>query len=174
MSDLIPIERIESKILLIRGKKILLAYDLANLYGVSTKRLNEQVKRNMERFPEDFMFQLNNNEFEILRSQFATAKLSKARVKPYAFTEHGALMAANVVNSQRAVLASVAVVRAFVQMRKILLKDKEMETRLEDIEDRLGTQESQTLALIEQLGSINEKLNHPKKNIPKIGFNTKT
>ncbi|MFA7230303.1 MAG: ORF6N domain-containing protein [Victivallaceae bacterium] len=170
MSDLLPIERIESKILLIRGKRVLLAYDLADLYGVSTKRLNEQVKRNMERFPEDFMFQLNNSEFEILRSQFATAKLSKARVMPYAFTEHGALMTANVVNSQRAVLVSVAVVRAFVRMREILLKDKEMNTRLEDIEERLDTQEMNTIIIMDKLRSLT---NPPQNKTQKIGFDAK-
>jgi hypothetical protein len=101
MKELIPIERIENEILLIRAQKVMLAHDLAELYGVPTRRLNEQVKRNIGKFPKDFMFQLTDEELEDLRSQFATAKLSKARTNPYAFTEHGALMSANVLNSPK-------------------------------------------------------------------------
>lgn len=170
MSDLIPAERIESKILVIRGQKVLLAYDLADLYGVTTKRLNEQVKRNIDRFPEDFMFQLNDEEFETLRSQIATAKLTKARTNPYVFTEHGALMAANVVNSQRAIQASVAVVRAFVQVREMIRNDELTKARLDDLEDRIGAHEFQTLMVLDQLGAIREKLKPSKSNKPCIGF----
>src|SRR6266496_4898543 len=111
----IPVERVEQTILQIRGEKVLLAADLAKLYFVTTKRLNEQVKRNLERFPADFMFQLTREEAELVRcsrSQFATLKRGQnIKYLPYAFTEHGAIMAANVLNSERAVQASVAVVR---------------------------------------------------------------
>ena len=171
MSDLIPIERIESKILVIRGQKVLLAYDLAELYGVTTKRLNEQVKRNKNRFPHDFMFQLNNKEFTNLKSQIATSSWGGRRVKPYVFTEHGALMAANVLNSERAIQVSVTVVRAFVQIRMMIKNDELTRARLDDLEDRIGTQEFQTLAVIDQLGAIKKKLaSPPKSDMPKIGF----
>lgn len=106
MKGLIPLERIESRILFIRGEKVILDSDLAKLFGVTTKRLNEQVKRNVSRFPKDFMFQLTGEEVESMRSQFATASRRNIRYLPFAFTEHGALMAANVLNSQRAVEAS--------------------------------------------------------------------
>ncbi len=106
---IIPTERIEAKIILLRGQKVMLDSDLASLYGVSTKRLNEQVKRNGDRFPEDFMFQLSAEETEILRSQFATSNGSRGgrRHRPYAFTEHGAVMLASVLNSKIAVEASL-------------------------------------------------------------------
>jgi len=111
-----PIERVESVISLIRGEKVILDVDLARLYGVTTSRLNEQVRRNRQRFPEDFVFQLTAEESAILRSQIATSKSRGGRrYLPYAFTEHGAIMAANVLNSTRAV--SVQVVRAFVKLR---------------------------------------------------------
>src|SRR5512138_2127798 len=114
-------EQIAARILVLRGEKVLLDVDLAALYGVSTKRFNEQIRRNLERFQSDFMFQLTNQELAILRSQFATSSSASAwggrRYAPYAFTEHGAIMAATVVNSARAVEVSVYVVRAFVQLR---------------------------------------------------------
>lgn len=115
----IPMERIQEAILLIRGKRVMLDVDLAQLYGVSTKRLNEQVKRNRDRFPEDFMFQLNPTEVNNLRSHFATSKKKRGgrRYAPYAFTEHGAIMLAAVLNTHRAIEISVFVVRAFVRLR---------------------------------------------------------
>jgi hypothetical protein len=106
---MISVERIENIILLIRGQKVILDSDLAKIYGVPTKRLNEQVKRNTERFPDDFAFKLNREEFAILRSQFATSSAQGGRrYLPYAFTEHGAIMAANVLNTKRAIKASVS------------------------------------------------------------------
>ncbi len=133
------VERIESRILMIRGRKVVLDADLAELYGVPTKRLNEQVKRNAERFPEDFVFQLKKEEVESLRSQFATSNRGRGgrRSRPYAFTEHGAIMAANVLNSKRAVRMSVYVVRAFVRLRQALITRTDMEKRLAEIEKAL-------------------------------------
>src|SRR5947208_11730932 len=115
--SVVPIERIESRILLVRGDKVLLDADLATLYGVQTRRLNEQVRRNLARFPADFMFQLTDAEFELLMSQFATSNPGRGgrRKRPLVFTEHGALMAATVLNSARAVEVSLYVVRAFVR-----------------------------------------------------------
>ena len=112
--------------------------DLAALYGVTTKRLNEQVRRNRERFPEDFMFQVSPAEFDALRSQFATSNAAPGRggrrYRPHAFTEHGALMAANVLNSARAIEVSVYVVRAFVRLREILAAHKDLAKKLEELE----------------------------------------
>jgi hypothetical protein len=116
----IPDEVITSKIYFIRGKNVMLDQDLAELYNVETKRLNEQVKRNFNRFPDDFMFQLNNEEFNNLRSQFATANWEKRRTNPYAFTENGVLMLSSVLNSDRAINVNIRIIRIFSRMREIL------------------------------------------------------
>jgi hypothetical protein len=124
-------ERVSSRIIHLRGEKVLLDIDLASLYGVSTKRLNEQVKRNLTRFPSDFAFRLTNQELANLKSQFATSSLAarswggRRRSLPLAYTEHGALMAANVLNSARAVEVSIYVVRAFVRLRQVLAVNKD-------------------------------------------------
>src|SRR5512145_744779 len=118
--SLVVTGNIESRILFIRGQKVMLDADLAELYGVETRRLNEQVSRNIERFPVDFMFQLTAEEFANLKSQFATSSWGGRRKLPYAFTEHGAIMAASVLNSQRAIEISVHVVRAFVRLRDLI------------------------------------------------------
>jgi ABC-type multidrug transport system ATPase subunit len=135
--QLIPVETIADKIFLIRGQKVMLDRDLAELYGVSPKRLNEQVKRNRERFPEDFMFQLTWDEgasLLALRSQNATLKRGQhLKYAPYAFTEHGAFMAANVLNSPVAVCASIQVVRAFVRLRELLTTHKDLARKFEDL-----------------------------------------
>lgn len=125
-----------ARILVIRGHKVLLDAELAALYGTSTKRLNEQVKRNASRFPEDFMFRLTREEAEELnRSQFATgSKHRDPRFPPFAFTEHGALMAANLLNSPKAVEVSVYVVRAFVQLRETLTQHKDLAAKLAELE----------------------------------------
>lgn len=118
--EAIPEEIIESKIIFLRGKKVILDKDLAFLYSVPNKRLNEQVKRNSKRFPEDFMFQLNNQEFKILKSQFATSSWGGIRKLPYAFTEHGILMLSSVLNSNRAIQINIQIMRIFVRIRQIL------------------------------------------------------
>ena len=141
--SLIPSERIERSILLIRGQKVLLDSDLASLYGVTTKRLNEQVKRNTGRFPVDFMFQLNAEEHDALRSQIATLKTGRGqhrKYRPYVFTEHGAIMAANVLNSPRAIEMSVYVVRAFVRLREVLATHKDLARKLEELEQKYDAQ----------------------------------
>ena len=138
-SAVIPVERIETKILLIRGQKVLLDVDLATLYGVETRRLNEQVRRNLERFPLDFMFQLTEYEYAALISQFATSKEGRGgrRKLPLAFTEHGAIMAASVLNAARAIEMSVYVVRAFVKLRELLASHKELAKQLEQLEQKI-------------------------------------
>jgi len=136
---LVPSERIANAILLIRGHKVMLDSDLAALYGATTKRLNEQVRRNPERFPGDFTFRLAREEWDALRSQFATLKIGRGQHRkylPYAFTEHGALMAANVLNSARAIEVSVFVVRAFVRLREVLATHKELAKKLEQLEKK--------------------------------------
>ena len=137
---LVAIEAISSRILILRGQRTILDADLAALYGVTTKRLNEQVRRNAERFPADFMFQIAPDESESLRSQFATLKAGRGQHRkylPYAFTEHGAIMAATVLNSPRAVEVSIYVVRAFVQLRDLLTGHKELARRLDQLEARM-------------------------------------
>jgi hypothetical protein len=143
--SLIPLEGIEGVIYLIRGKKVILDSDLAKIYGVETKRLNEQVSRNILRFPEDFVFQLTKGEFENLKSHFATSSSGWGgkRKLPYAFTEHGALMAASVLNTPLAVQMSVFVVRAFVRMREILASHLELLSRLEELEKRMDSSDEQ-------------------------------
>ncbi|HOP08411.1 MAG TPA: ORF6N domain-containing protein [candidate division Zixibacteria bacterium] len=162
--ELIPAERIERSILVIRGQKVMLDMDLAELYGVTTKRLNEQVKRNIDRFPGDFMFQLTDAEFESLRSQIATTNLTKRRTPPYAFTEHGAVMLASVLNSDIAVNASIQVVRAFVRLRRLLESHEALARKLDNLEKKYDSQFQTVFEAIRQL------MIPPEKDQPKIGF----
>jgi phage regulator Rha-like protein len=137
---LVAIEAIASRIVVLRGERVMLDSDLAALYGVTIKRLNEQVKRNLARFPSDFTFQLTREEWGFLRSQFATLEAGRGqhrKYRPYAFTEHGAIMAAMVLNSPRATEVSVYVVRAFVELRDTLIAHKELAKRLDELESRL-------------------------------------
>lgn len=164
-----PSASIEGRILLIRGQRVMLDAALAVLYGVSTKRLNEQVKRNGERFPEDFMFQLSTEEAENLRSQFATSigRHGGRRYRPYVFTEHGAVMLASVLNSSVAVQASVQVVRAFVRLREILATHKELASRLAELESRIEAHDENITALFE---AIRQLMEPPEKPAKRIGF----
>jgi hypothetical protein len=132
------VESISLSIAALRGQRVILDSDLAGLYGVETKRFNEQVKRNAARFPADFMFQLTAAEFESLRSQFATSNAGRGgrRYLPHAFTEHGAMMAAMVLNSPRAVEVSVYVVRAFVRLREAAVLHKDLADRLTSLEEK--------------------------------------
>jgi len=161
----IPIERIERMIYLIRGQRVMLDSDLAELYGVSTRRLNEQVKRNIERFPEDFMFQLTDEEYENLRSQNATSRSwGGRRYPPYAFTEHGAVMLTNVLKSDTAVSASIQVVRAFIRLREMLISNKELARRLDELEKKYDAQ----FKLV--FDAIRELMKSPEKEQRRIGF----
>src|SRR5246127_3279520 len=147
---------VESRILLLRNQKVILDNDLAELYGVPVRRLNEQVKRNRERFPADFMFQLNLEERESLRSQIATSKPGRGgrRYAPYAFTEHGAIMAATVLNSERAVEMSVFVVRAFVRLREMLSTNQQLAGKIDELEQRLDTHDASIQELIEAIREL--------------------
>ena len=131
-----PQEAIIQRICVLRERKVLIDSDLATLYGVETRRLNEQVRRNVERFPEDFIFELTQDEFANLKSHFATSSWGGRRKLPLAFTEHGAIMAASVLKSPRAIEISVYVVRAFVQLRELAISNKELALRLNDLESR--------------------------------------
>jgi hypothetical protein len=151
--SLVPAERIIHSILLIRGQKVILDSELALLYGVTTARLNEQVKRNSERFPDDFMFQLVNEEYDNLKSQFATSSMGWGgrRKLPYVFTEHGAIMAAGVLNSNKAVEVSIFVVRAFVKLRQMLAPYKDIIKKVEQLETKLQTHDKHITAIIEAI-----------------------
>lgn len=168
----IPLERVVSRIYLIRGQKVMLDADLAKLYGVTTKRLNEQVRRNIDRFPGDFMFQLNAREYDFLRSQIATSKSQPGsggrRYLPYVFTEHGAIMAASVLGSERAVQTSIYVVRAFVQLREMLASNKSLAHKLNELERKLATHDRAITELIEAIRQLMTP-SEPKKKRP-IGF----
>lgn len=133
------LESVQTLIHVFREQRVVLDADLATIYGTTTKRLNEQVRRNRERFPAEFMFQLSNQETADLRSQFATAKWAMRRAAPYAFTEHGALMAANVLNSPLAIQSSIALVKAFIEMRKVFSELGELKRRQSDIERRIAS-----------------------------------
>ncbi|MFM9979864.1 MAG: ORF6N domain-containing protein [Burkholderiales bacterium] len=132
------IDTIAGRILVLRGQRVMLDRDLAALYGVPTGRFNEAVRRNLARFPGDFMFSLNNQDVVALRSQFATSKSGRGgrRYVPYAFTEHGAIMAATILNSPRATEVSVFVVRAFVQLRETLATHKVLAAKLDELEQK--------------------------------------
>jgi len=165
----VHIETIVRAIVLLRGRRVILDADLARLYGTTTKRLNQQVKRNPGRFPADFMFQLTEGEAEFLRSQNVTAKTGRggSRTCPYAFTEHGALMAASVLNTPRAIEVSVYIVRAFIQLRELLASHAELSHKLMELESRLDTHDEQIAALIE---AIREMLTLPQPPQRQIGF----
>jgi hypothetical protein len=173
MSDdlaIVPIGQIEERILLIRGERVMLDADLAALYGVSTGRLNEQVRRNQSRFPEDFAFRLTPQEFAILMSQNAISRSGWGgrRKLPYAFTEHGAIMAASVLNTDRAVKVSVHVVRAFVKLRGMMAAHKELARKLVQLERRLDGHDGDIGALMEAIRELMTPPPEPKRK--RIGF----
>jgi phage regulator Rha-like protein len=160
---------VESRILFLRRQRVVLDSDLAELYGVTVKRLNQQVQRNQDRFPADFMFRLNTKEDQILRLQIATSKKGRGgrRYPPYAFTEHGAIMAATVLNSKRAIEMSVFVVRAFVRMREMLLKNRQLAAKINELDRRLETHDTAIQDLIE---AIKELMTPGETSKRKIGF----
>ena len=167
---LIPAEHIAQSIFVLRGQRVLLDSELAALYGVTTKRFNEQVKRNLTRFPEDFMFQLSTAEANALRSQFATLKTGRGQHRkylPYAFTEHGAIMAATILNSSLAIEMSVHVVRAFVQLRDLLTSNRQLAEKFAELERKVSSHD-QAIAGI--LKAIRELMHTPEPKKRPIGF----
>ena len=170
-----PVRRIEEMIFLIRGQRVMLDFDLAAVYGVMTKQLNQQFKRNRERFPKDFAFLLTNQEVADMRSQNVTSSRRNFRRAPVAFTEHGAIMLASVLNSSIAVEASVRVVRAFVGMREQLAAHKELAKKLDELEHRVSGHDEAIINLFE---AIRQLVEAPPPALPedrpKIGFMRET
>ena len=162
MNDIIPIENITALIYLIRGKKVMLDRDLAALYGVETKRLKEQVKRNIERFPEDFMFELSKSEFANWRSQFATSKRDKIglRYSPMAFTEQGVAMLSSVLRSKIAVQVNIQIMRAFTKMRQLIFDNAELRREIENLRADTDGKFRVVFETLDQLLTVESK---PKK-----------
>ena len=169
--DLIPEKRILNTIMVIRGQKVILDSDLARLYDVETKRLNEQVRRNIHKFPEDFMFQLTKEEFENLKSQFATSSSGWGgrRKPPLVFTEHGALQAANVLNSSQANKMSVFIVRAFIRLREMALKNEQLGRKVDQLEKRISDHDEILIELVREIRRLIESPNPRRKKL-KICF----
>ena len=165
----ITVQDVETSILSIRGERVILDSALAKLYGVTTERLNQQVRRNAVRFPPDFMFELTKEEHESLILQFARSKRGRGgrRKLPLVFTEYGAIMAANVLNSQQAVRASVEVVRTFVHLRKILASNHELARKLEELEKKYDRQFRVVF------DAIRELMERPPSKRKQIGFRVK-
>lgn len=167
MSNLISAEVIATKILIIRGKRVMLDTDLAVLYGVKTGRLNEQVTRNIKRFPEDFMFQLTKEEALNLKSHFATSSWGGVRKLPRVFTQEGVAMLSSVLNSERAIMVNIQIMRAFAQLRRMLLTNRDLKRKIEEMEKRYDKQFAIVFQAIKQLL---EPLPEQKRRT--IGFDT--
>jgi hypothetical protein len=169
-NEIVAEERILQFIMVIRGEKVILDADLARLYGVETRRLNEQVRRNLDKFPNDFMFQLTKEEFSILKSQIATSSSGWGgrRKPPLVFTEHGALQAANVLNSRQANKMSVFIIRAFIRLREMALTNEKLVRKVDQMEHRVSDHDE---ILLELINEIKRLIDGPKpgKKHP-IGF----
>jgi hypothetical protein len=164
MKALMPVVLLERKIYLIRGLKVMLSTDLADLYGVESRVLVQAVKRNNERFPEDFMFQLTNQEVANLKSQFVISSWGGRRAAPYAFTEQGVAMLSGVLNSKRAVQVNIAIMRAFVKLREMISSNKELAKKLLELEKKYDMQFKVVF------DAIRELMKHPEPKEKKIGF----
>jgi phage regulator Rha-like protein len=161
-----PDTAITDRIHVIRGQKVMLDRDLAELYGVEVKRLKEQVRRNSDRFPEDFMFELTKVEWDLLRSQFATLKQgAHTKYLPFAFTEHGILMLANVLRSEQAIAVSIRIIRIFNRMREVLLSHKEILQRLEQLEGRVTGHDEEIQAIFDHLTALVTRPEAPRRAI---------
>ena len=158
---------IKSKIYEIRGVKVMLDFDLAELYEIETKVFNQSVKRNMDRFPSDFMFQLTNQEFAILRSQIVTSRWGGSRYLPYAFTEHGVAMLASVLKSKKAIDVNINIVRAFIALRQYALGYAELNRKLEDFMIETHTQFNEIYLILDEFAAHKKELEKPQN---KIGF----
>lgn len=173
---------IDNKIFDIRGQRVMLDFDLAQLYEVETKRINEQVRRNTDKFPEDFMFRLTVSEWELMRSQNAAASQNKrnTKVTPYAFTEHGVTMLASVLKSTRAIQMNIAIVRTFIAMRKVAIKYKDISVQINalrhDLENKIGEHDAQLSSIYDALENLLDKKEDEKikkeewENRKRIGF----
>ena len=164
MKALVPLEVIEKKILLINGKKVMMDSDLAALYGVETKMLVRAVKRNLERFPDDFMVQLTKEEFDKLRYHFGTSRLGGRRYLPYAFTENGVAMLSSILNSPKAIQVNIQIMRTFTKLREMIASHKDLTKKLNELEKKYDGQFQIVFEAIRQLIEVEES---PKR---KIGF----
>lgn len=173
--SVIPDEIVINKIYLIRNEKVMLDSDLAELYGVETKRLNEQVKRNIDRFPEDFMFQLSEAEFENLKSQIATSSWGGRRTLPYVFTEHGVLMLSSVLNSDLAIKVNIQIMRVYTKIRNMLATHKDLLLKFEQFEAKLTDHDDNIMLIFEYLKQLEkskqEELEY--RNRQRIGYKGK-
>ena len=168
MTTTVPIESIVSKIVFIRGEKVLLDHDLAELYGVGTKVLKQAVRRNIKRFPDDFMFELTKEENQSLRSQNVTLKRGQhSKYSPFAFTEQGVAILSSVLNSERAIEVNIAIMRAFVQLRKMIASHDKLARKLTELEQHLESHDEQIQAVFE---AIRQLMTPPAKPRKKIGF----
>ncbi len=167
MTTTVPIESIVSKIVFIRDEKVMLDRDLAELYGVETGALNRAVKRNTERFPEDFMFQVTSEEAEVLRCQTGISKPGRGgrRYLPYVFTEQGVAMLSSVLNSKRAIDVNIAIMRAFVQLRKMITSNNKLARKLAELEQHLESHDEQIQAIFEAIRQLMTPPAKPRKNI---------
>ncbi|MBM3249316.1 MAG: ORF6N domain-containing protein [Candidatus Omnitrophica bacterium] len=159
MASEISAEAVATKIIEVRGKRVMLDRDLAKLYGVSTKRLNEQVRRNIKRFPSDFMYQLTMQEVTILRSQFATSRWGGRRYLPYVFTQEGVAMLSSVLNNERAIQVNIQIMRAFVKLKELLLSHKDLAIKIEELERRYADHDVKIRVIFD---AIKQLLEHPK------------
>lgn len=169
MLSIIPDNIVVNKIYEIRNQKVMLDSDLAALYGVETKRINEQIRRNLDRFPEDFMFQLTEEEWESLRSQFATSKMGRGgrTYLPYVFTEHGVLMLSSVLSSQKAIQVNIQIVRIFSRLRKLVNEHAELQIEIAEIKKKLNNQDKHIELVFSYIDELTEKKAKPRK---RIGF----
>ena len=168
-NTVVKIGRIQQRILLIRGEKVIIDADLADAYGVTTKVLNQAIRRNADRFPSDFMFRLTKQEkLEVVTNCDHLQKLKYSPVNPYAFTEHGAIMVASVLNSPKAIEVSVFVVRAFVKLREMIAGHKELASKIAQLERKLGDHDKQIMVLVEAIKLLKDPKPPPKKR--RIGF----
>jgi phage regulator Rha-like protein len=170
----IPDEVIMSKIYLIRSQKVMLDRDLAELYEVETKQLKRAVRRNMDRFPEDFMFELSKAELAEWRSQFGTSNSETMglRVSPFAFTEHGVIMLASILNSDKAIKVNLQIVRIFIRMREIMISNKEILFRLERMERNMADHDAQIISILDYMGQLEEvrQQKQDQKDRKRIGY----
>ncbi len=169
---MLPDENIMSKIYFIREQKVMLDSDLAELYGVETRRLNEQVKRNILRFPEDFMFQLSKTEFENLKSQFATSSWGGRRSIPFAFTEHGVLMLSSVLNSEKAIKVNIQIMQIFTRIRELLTNNLSIKLEIEEIKKKIINQDKNIELVFNYLDELIEKHDNPQPR-KQIGYKRK-
>lgn len=169
----IPHERIENKIYLIRGNKVILDSDLADLYGVSTKQLTRQVRRNIRRFPGDFLIQLTREELGNLRCQFGTSSWGGTRYRPLAFTEQGIAMLSGVLHSRRAIEVNIAIMRAFVKLRELMMTHKDLARKIEELEAKFNKHDENFVIVFQAIKKILQSPREPRRKKPLIGFSMK-